>query len=70
MYADTVNRTDRLYNVQLTVGQRSNCMLILSIGQTDCTRVQLTIGQRSNCMLIMLIGQTELHCATDSGSED
>jgi len=23
-------------------------MLILSIGQTDCTRVQLTVGQRSN----------------------
>jgi len=45
-------------------------MLILSIGQTDCTRVQMTVGQRSNCMLILSIGQTDLHCATDSGSED
>jgi hypothetical protein len=26
----------------------TNCMLILSIGQTDCIRVQQTVGQRSN----------------------
>jgi len=30
-------------------------MLILSIGQTDCTRAQVTVGQRSNCMLILSI---------------
>jgi len=59
MYADAANRTDRLYTVQLTVGQRSKCMLILSIGQTDCTSVQLTVGQRSKCMLMLSIGQTD-----------
>ena len=34
-------------------------MVILSIGQTGCTRVQLTAGQRSNCTLILSIGQTD-----------